>query len=443
MVVFSSADDARSKPARDLRAAVDQHVAELNAEQRSVRDAAKRALKKLGPAILPHLPPAELLPNEQVRSVIRGIRRELERQKAREAANPSRVDLIGTHSLAEALKSISEQSENGIDHSKLDATSLAERHDFKLTNAPFWAAIDDVCKSAKLEIALGESSERKLPSLSPTVRLVSRDPNRAITRVNSQHAIRVQVTDASLRPLFGDAEHQKLRIGIEFQVEPRLRPLFLKYRGGDITAALVAKAGEQVLTSLANLDDSLELPLGEGGRRIAVHADFRVPIAIDANARSVNTRGTLMMQCAAATERIRISNIAASRGVSRRRGGVTLLARQVNVVERDAKLDMSVQCVLTYDVGGPAFESHRTWIFHNQVFLQEPQQPGSTAEFIRPASFEIDGQADGGVMVTYQFRGIPPRFRQATFEYHAPTLIVDIPVEFRFDGIQVDSRTKR
>lgn len=434
------ADDPQPSSAQELRSTVDKLVGQLDADQRQVRNVAKAALLKLGPAILPHLPATELLPNEQVRNVIRGIRRELERRKAREAANASRVSLQGPHSLADALKSISEQTGNKIDSSQLATETLAKSRDFKLVNAPFWVALNEVCESASAEIASNASDGIKTQS-SPSVQLVAVGAEVHMpTHADLQHAIRVQVAGVSLRPLFGDAKHHKLRVGLEFHAEPRLRPLFLKYGGADISASVGTDPSAQVLLPLANGDDSLELPLGENGRRIAIHADFRVPIAL--NVESANTHGELTMQCAAATERIRISNIAVSRGASRRRGGVTLLARRVDVVERDEKLDLSVQCVLTYDTGGPAFESHRTWVFHNRVFLQSQKLPNSPQESIEPTSFAIDGQANGGVMVTYQFRGLPPHFRRAAFEYHAPTLIVDIPVRFRFQGIRVKSAAK-
>ena len=55
----------------------------------------------------------------------------------------------------------------------------------------------------------------------------------------------------------------------------------------------------------------------------------------------------------------------------------------------------TVQIAVSYETGGPAFESHRTWIYHNRVYLET--KTGTRIE--RSKSFTTELQADGGVAV--------------------------------------------
>ena len=48
---------------------------------------------------------------------------------------------------------------------------------------------------------------------------------------------------------------------------------------------------------------------------------------------------------------------------------------------------------IAYDAGGPEFESHRTWIYHNEVYLEAPDGQ----RFPVNDGFDTTAQADGGV----------------------------------------------
>ncbi|HVW03142.1 MAG TPA: hypothetical protein VHB77_22465, partial [Planctomycetaceae bacterium] len=221
--------------------------------------------------------------------------------------------------------------------------------------------------------------------------------------------------------------------------EPRMRPLFLKYAAADIKAQ--ATDGRELAPS--NRDAQYDVPLGEGGRFLRGSVDFVVPA--DEPYPQINLRGKLLMQTAAGSEHIRFTNLPRAEGVARRRGGVTVTLQRVaykqseEPTSRDAaEQDVSLQVAVVYDTGGPAFESHRTWIFHNEVWLEDaegkqlPPNGGYTTEL----------QGDGIVSVTYRFRNVPGRLGDYSFVYVAPTLIIDAPVEFNFTGLPVGRMMK-
>ena len=100
---------------------------------------------------------------------------------------------------------------------------------------------------------------------------------------------------------------------------------------------------------------------------------------------------------------------------------------------RDNKLDAEIGVAVSYDNGGPAFESHRTWIFHNAVYLET--KSGARTSF---TEFETAQQSDGVVAVDYHWRNILAPASQYVFIYEAPTLIIDVPIEVSVDKIPIE-----
>src|SRR5262249_8596555 len=123
---------------------------DLAGQTRAQRTAAEKRLRELGPRILPHLPPPELLPSASVRETVRLLRADLERVKARESVLPSRVTLRGRYPLAKALVEISRQTGNALDGHSLPEALLQRELEWELAEVPFWKALDDV--AARLEL---------------------------------------------------------------------------------------------------------------------------------------------------------------------------------------------------------------------------------------------------------------------------------------------------
>jgi len=95
--------------------------------------------------------------------------------------------------------------------------------------------------------------------------------------------------------------------------------------------------------------------------------------------------------------------------------------------------DVSLRISVAYDAGGPAFESHRSWMFQNEAWLQSPDGPRiglSEPPIIRR-------QADGAVAVDYRFENAAADLDNLRFVYVAPTLLIDVPVSFQFKSFSV------
>jgi len=410
-----------ARPAdRTLADQVESLLDDLDANQRAVRVQAEQDLLDLGPAILPLLPPPELLPSEAVRASVARIRTQLERRKARESVIASQVNLQGKHSLKTILDEISRQTGNSIDQSAVSPKTLERQLSLTFEKTPFWRALDETVKQAGLQYAFRTDAEAIV--LRDEVIDGETDDELAVAYSG---AFRLSVVNARLRPIAGRTDRQQLRIGMTVTPEPRLRSLFLKYAMADQKAASTAGP-----LAPQNPSAQYDLPLGDGGKHLRVSLDFEVPAATRLD--SVRLSGRLTMQTAAGSEHIRFRDLRAER-VARRRGGVTVrLERAATRPAEGDSREAVVQVTVTYDTGGPAFESHRTWIFHNEVWLE-----GEDGKRQSPDGYDTSLQRDGIVAVAYHFSDLADSLDKLQFVYVAPTLILDVPVEYDFPAVPV------
>jgi hypothetical protein len=193
-----------------------------------------------------------------------------------------------------------------------------------------------------------------------------------------------------------------------------------------------ARTPDNVLLDAYNPKAKYELPLGEGGSRVQMQTEMLVPAARPIE--RIGFSGEVAMQVAAGEERIVFGPLDRSTGMERRRGGVTVRIKDVAWGDADDKgrRPVRIGVAVSYDAGGPAFESHRTWIFHNRVALESEGHPP-----IAPADFKTAQQRDGAVAVEYRFDPVPEPREAYRFVYVAPTLIVTVPVRFEFRDIPV------
>ena len=150
-------------------------------------------------------------------------------------------------------------------------------------------------------------------------------------------------------------------------------------------------------------------------------------------------------------ERIVFDKTSQTPGASRRRGGVTVRLREVKFeplaaavaappspIPSDssnkppAAVRAEIGVAVSYDTGGPAFESHRTWMFHNAVYLET--EAGRRIDF---TEYDTNQQADGAVAVGYRWDKLAAPATQYKFVYEAPTLILDVPLDMKLDGIKI------
>ena len=421
-----SAEDLRSVP---VEAEVRQLIGELGAPTRAARAAAEKRLLEIGPSILPQLPPPELLASVSVRESVDRIRQELERRQARDSIQASTVTLGGTRPLRDWLTEIGTQTRNELDGSDLPDSVLDRPLSLEVEDREFWPVVDDVLRQTGVAIE-PRKSRRGL-------RLIGASEERPelIETVGYAGPFRLWALPAEIivpiRPIGGRVPRRLLRVLLFVQPEPRLRPLFLQFASSEITAE-----SDRVEIKSFNPDASFELAVNEPGGQSRLQLDF--DLQPELTPEKIDLRGTFRMTIAAGRAEVRFIDIAKQANgkpleIDRRRGGVTVTLRRIERERKgDGTQELRVAITVAYDSGGPAFESHRTWILHNEVFLE-----AGDSRVPLNGGFETTLQADGAVGMEYRFLNLPDPLPEYKFVYVAPTLIVDVPVRFALESLPV------
>ncbi len=403
-VVEAAAADSATRPIDPER--ISGLVSGLDAETRAERSAAESELMGLGPAVLDHLPPPDLLESAAAQDALRRIRSQLELQAAEDSVRPSRVVLAGRSSVAAAAAELERQTGNAV-RLELPEEAGLQQIDLHLDHVPFWRAVNELTREAGIGWDVDASTGAVLLVDTPTI------PQRVAFSVESAYAVAVE--SISRR---GEA----LRVEFQILAEPRLRPLFVSIADADFTAV----AGEERL-SLFSPKARTELPMtSRGPARFAVL--FQLPHS-DGVAQSLRIEGEVTVHTAAAPTEVQFRDLSSRSPVARRRGGVTVTLERARWLSNPDDHGARIRMAVAYDAGGPAFESHRTWIYHNEVYLEAPDGK----RFPVNDGFDTTAQANGGVVLEYRFKDLPD-LRPAEWQlvYVAPTLLVDVPVEFEF-----------
>jgi hypothetical protein len=175
-------------------------------------------------------------------------------------------------------------------------------------------------------------------------------------------------------------------------------------------------------------DAKLELSFGQGRRQVSLPFDFRVPPG--ERVTTVSVSGQMRVLTAAGEERLDFPAGAECQGVSRRHGGVKVSVRNWQVGETANGPMVTVEALVVYDASGIAFESHRTWMLSNVAGLLGP-----APAMLLPTHSEVESQPDGSIRVQYQFENLPCPANELRFRYVAPTLLLDVPLTFKFQEI--------
>jgi hypothetical protein len=260
--------------------------------------------------------------------------------------------------------------------------------------------------------------------------------------IANDSAFRVAIASATIRPAVGSRTGEVLRVSWSLRAEPRLRPLFASITGRSIraeTAASSAPTPSSAQTRAAqpaafvfrpiSPAAKLELSMDEGQDALWLTSDFECPAGTAAP--KINLNGSFAVEMAAAPARFVFDDLVAVEQSAKRVGNVAVRLRRfefpANGQAGEARVDISV----VYDERGPAFESYRTWMYHNEMWLETKD-----GRRIRPQPLvEPQRQDDGGIAVEYNFAGVTGPLAGYRMVYVAPTLVTESPVQFQLRNI--------
>jgi hypothetical protein len=408
---------------------------QLNDPRMLVRVAAERSLRQRGPAVLEELPdPATL--KAPAADAVRRIRTDLQRAQAQAALEAGRVTLGGETSLADVVQSISEQTGNRIDASELPESVRKTQIRVDVAETTFWDAVSEIERRADVVATCDPNEDRVL--LRATTDVAS--PPLSST---NDGAFRISVITVREQMDFVNPDRRLLRSVLEVLVEPRLRPLFLHVSDGEVLVAAAdddnddetdddddanADNAKPTARPLAPLSPKAkrEIPLERPGP-IRITYDVVLPQGnLGPPLEAVDIAGRFEMELAAGEERFEFRHLDEPGRITRRHGGVSVTLE--SLTHDDGVID--VQLRLRYDADGPSFESHRSWVFHNEAWL-------STGEGgrLEPAEFETLSEGEGGAQLRYRFTGIEGISADMQLNYTAPTLFARVPISFELQDV--------
>jgi hypothetical protein len=407
-------------------------IGQLDADSRAERGKARDALLARGPAILPLLPDDRQVPSAAARQALAEIRARLQHEAALVSLRPSRVTLKGTFALRDVLAKISSQTGNEFDTSGLDADLLSRPIAVDFESRTFWSACDQLGATARFSfgsVRKGRLQLVRVPRNSVALPLAVADDG----------PFRVAVLSAKIRPSAISRTLFALRVGWSLQAEPRLRPLFASIAGRDLSAdadepgvpPVDASGAARPSLSLRPISPAakLELSMEEGQEPLELDSDFECPGT--PKRLNITLNGSFAVEMAAAPERFVFANLATPNPPAKRIGGVSVRLRHIEPPaggnETAARVDLSV----VYDQQGPAFESFRTWMYHNDVWLETKNGRRILPERLVATQTE----ADGARTVEYNFAGVTGTLADYRLVYIAPTLITQAPVRFQLKSI--------
>ena len=415
LVLLLSLVTVQTETESQLAAEVGRLIRQLDARQLSQREEAERRLVELGPAVLDLLPGESQTTSAEVSQRLGRVRQKLQRVSAAAVVDASRVTVTGDLPLDKILAAIEEQTGNRIVDARFTPPAVAVpvlHVDFDET--PFWPALDEVFDKAGLSIdpynaqgavrcvARGEMEfpRRHLASYSGPFRF---DP----TRIEAVRDLRRAGLTA-------------LRLKLEISWEPRLKPITLQVPMANVRA--VDDAGNAL--GVENRQAVLEVPLPSDS--IAVPLTIPLPLPGREVREIARLEGSLDVLLPGRTETFRFERLAGAENAAKRIAGVTV---SIDRVRTSSGGTMAVFMRIRYDDAKGALASHRTWIYDNPAWLENPQGKQTAYQ-----SYETTRHSENEIGIAYHFAvdGVPADY---TFIYTAPGVILLETIDYCLKNI--------
>ena len=395
---------------RAFRSDVLEWVDELDSPTLRVRKEAERFLIAAGPRALDYLPKNGAVISVEKSERLGRVRKALEASRAKSEIDTksTRIKMDKVTNLGDALAVITLASGIEFEH---DADSSMPVNPVAAPLA-FWHALDIVLDQTKLDVNFyGGDNE--------TLRLDPRAGKRP-SRVDSAAYVgvyRLEATSVASRRNLRRPDLNGLNVGVEVSWEPRLTPIGLTIPVAQISG---------------KLDDGAVLKPQQSGGKIDVatnvaiaFSEIYLPMQLPAGQPSkiYSLSGVINALLPGEKKKFEIPL-----GELNAKKKIDAMTVQVEAVRRDGPLH-EIRLSVELDEAKRSLESHRHWIFENEVYVVE--KDGNKAQHL---GFEVYRQTESGVGVGYLF-DLGDNADDSTLVYRSPTSVVDNEVPFVIQDI--------
>jgi hypothetical protein len=286
-----------------------------------------------------------------------------------------------------------------------------------LDRVPFWQALDRVLDQAGLEVD-PFAGEDTLQILARGEKLKPRAKRGCYTG-----PFRIEPTQIVAQRDLRNPRNQSLNVWLEIAWEPRVRPISIRQKMADVAAT--HDDARPAAPAAANAESVLEPAVRPGTAAVQLALPLELP------PRSVKQiarlRGSLEVLLPGRVEAFRFDQLGKAVNVEKRIAGATVTLGRVVRDEDIWAVDMSV----CFDQPEQALESHRSWIFANEAYLEGPD-----GKPLLPGTFETTEQKRNEVGAKYMFdrKGSLDGYQ---FIYKTPVLILGTKCDYELKGIEL------
>lgn len=405
-------------------------VADLDASTAQIRRQAEQRLLAAGPQADQYVPVTLDHLSLDARERMQRIEAQWRQMKTQIETQTTAVKMQQARTLGAALDAISLAS--GVEFDLESAGQAIDRdHAIRPPATPlgFWQAVDLVLDQSNLDINFYGGNRQRLA-------LVPRRPERASRADSAAYAgiYRLEPTIVTARRVLGDPEQSALNLTMSIAWQPNRTPIGLSIPIAEING---------------KLDNGVELRPQASGDRIEIatsseiaESQFYLPMQLPRRQRQLPPNDAGKEQ-ADALEITRVSGqITALIPGQRKRFELSLgdvapaqthdaMTLTIESI-RDASPLTEIRVGVELFGAGRALESHRQWVFENEVFVLMPD--GSRKEHL---GYEVYRQTGSGVGIGYLFDlgGAGPPPAEAKLIYESPTSVRRDQVPFVLNGI--------
>jgi hypothetical protein len=403
----------------DLKTEVPQLVHKLDADTVKERTEAKDRLLKLGPAVLDLLPSPESQPNENLKNVLRDVRKQLQETLAAKSIEATTVTLTGRLRVSKVLAEIQKQTGNTIaDLPRQAGAAIPDPEiDVKFDKTPFWTALDAVLDQAQLSIYAYANSQPH------ALQIVPRGPNELprTGRAAIQGPMRIEPVRVLAKRELRSSAPPALQVSLEVAWEPRLQPIVVKQRIADLK--IVDSSGAGVATD----DPQAEKEAFPGAGGSAVEMDISLAVPPQPLKEIASLTGSVRAMMLGKPETFRFDDLLKAKQEKRIAAATVVLEE----VRKNGNV-WEVFVRLRYDDAGEAFESYQSWPLQNEVYLEDKD-----GKRIKPDTMETtgrEGKNDIGFGYVFDLSDSP---KDLHLIYSTPGMIVTKDYPYKVQGLKM------
>ncbi|PHR86267.1 MAG: hypothetical protein COA78_38140 [Blastopirellula sp.] len=400
--------------ADELAAKVRYLVRNLDGDTLKEREEAEKQLVELGPQVIDHLPKISNRTSAEMKARLERLRTVLEKKAIDQLTEATHITLsVKEAPLSEVLKEIEKQTGNKFFdfRDNFGQQGSDPKISLDVTDGLFWEVADQVFDDAGV-MAYHFSGRKNV------LAYLARPENNAPAkeRVSYAEVFRFEPTRIEAGRNLQAADGGNMILYLQVAWEPRISPVVIKMPLSELS--VTDDQGNELLgQNTGSLDtevngSSVDLTIG-------LNAAKRSAIQID------KISGTIEALVPGGIETFEFDKLQVARNVEQTRGGMKVV---LEGFFKNADL-YQARVLLKFEDASEAFESHRGWVFSNEVYLL-----GADGEKVEVAGYEqYQGDIDS-IGISYQFV-LEQEVANYKLVYKTPASMVTLPVKFELKDI--------